>query len=166
MERSENQEAKRKEFEDKQRLITEAEASELDRRDVVELTFTIGKEITVNRSLLTSVRGSALEAVFGCRDAIREAKNQVFVDSESNVFQHVIEYLKNGGRTIPQKVIQDKQLLSEFNKELSNWDLTRHTFSSEKKSSPHTLSNGDRTMTNSTGSGYRFVAVSTVMNAS
>lgn len=74
----------------------------------------------VSRSVLTRVRGSALEAMFSGRHTLKEIDGRIFIDRDSDVFSMVISFLRNG-LDYPQ--VEDKALMKRFNKELKYWGL-------------------------------------------
>jgi len=74
----------------------------------------------VRKSLLTSVPGSALEAMFSGRHELKKMNGRVFVDRDPDVFKMVISYLRNGKRI---HAIQDLSIKERFEMELDYWNL-------------------------------------------
>ena len=85
-----------------------------------------GKEtIKVSRSLLTRVKGSALEAMFSGRHQLKALPNgAIFVDRDADVFEMVITYLRRGCK---YPTIADQALKERFEDELDFWQLKTQT---------------------------------------
>lgn len=49
----------------------------------------------VRRSLLTSVPGSALEAMFSGRHNLPKVDGKIFIDRNPKIFGYIIDYLRN-----------------------------------------------------------------------
>ena len=87
------------------------------------LTLDIGGQMTikVSRSVLTRVKGSALEAMFSGRHTLKVTNDgAIFIDRDADVFQIIIGYLRNGCRVPP---IRDEFLKERFEIELDFWGL-------------------------------------------
>ena len=74
----------------------------------------------MRKSLLTSVPGSALEAMFSGRHELKKVNGRVFIDRDADVFKMVISYLRNGKRI---HAIADESLKERFEMELDYWNL-------------------------------------------
>ena len=55
----------------------------------------ITQGFTVSRKLLTSVKGSNLEAMFSGRHNLVEIDGNPFIDRDADIFKLVITYLRN-----------------------------------------------------------------------
>ena len=71
-----------------QKVVSAEELIELDVSGVTQ-------GFKVRRSLLTSVPGSALEAMFSGRHTLKKVNNKVFIDRNPNIFGHVLDFLRN-----------------------------------------------------------------------
>ena len=90
---------------------------------VVELD--VGGECSgfkVSRSLLTSVPGSALEALFSGRHPVEKIDNRVFIDRNPVIFREVINYLRNDFK-LSKRVLNDEYLFDEVITDLEYWGL-------------------------------------------
>ena len=74
----------------------------------------------VRRSLLTSVQGSALEAMFSGRHALPLHNDNIFIDRNPRVFIEVLDYLRNNMQ-LPKKI--DPCFLEKIEMELEFWGL-------------------------------------------
>ena len=89
--------------------------------DLVTLDISGQITIKVSRSVLTRVKGSALEGMFSGRHTLTVTeKGAIFIDRDADVFQIIIGYLRNGCR-VPQ--ITDEFLRERFEIELDFWGL-------------------------------------------
>ena len=80
----------------------------------------ITQGFAVSRKLLTSVKGSNLEAMFSGRHNLEEIDGNAFIDRDADIFKHVITYLRNDRMDLE---IQDPFQKKLFDAEVKYWDL-------------------------------------------
>ena len=78
--------------------------------DILELDVGgVSEGCKVRRSLLCTVQGSALEAMFSGRHALQKQNDgKIFIDRDPVIFKCVINYLRNNLRL--QKITDDEKL--------------------------------------------------------
>lgn len=105
-------------FEKEKKQVSDLNASSSDL-----LTLDVGGQckLKVTRSVLTRVKGSALEAMFSGRHTLKLTnEGAIFIDRDADVFQIIIGYLRNGCWIPP---IKDEFLRERFEVELDFWGL-------------------------------------------
>ena len=89
--------------------------------DILELNVGgITNGFVVRRSLLCSVPGSALEAMFSGRHHLPKFEGKIFVDRNPVVFSHIIDYLRNNMQ-LPEGL--DKLEIGKIDLEIQFWGL-------------------------------------------
>ena len=87
----------KKEWDNEQKMVKEKSVSTMD--EIISLNVGgVTKGFMVRKSLLTSIPGSALEAMFSGRHALHKLDGKVFVDRNPDVFMRIIDYLRNNMR--------------------------------------------------------------------
>lgn len=86
-------EKREKQFIAEKTKVKEANAT---RQDILELDVGGTETIKVSRSVLTRVKGSALEAMFSGRHTLQMTDGRIFIDRDSDLFGMVISYLRHG----------------------------------------------------------------------
>ena len=66
--------------------------------EFVELNVGGHKDIEVRLSTLTTVKGSALEAMFSGRHKLPMKNDRVFIDRDPTAFKLIIEFIQNNGK--------------------------------------------------------------------
>ena len=94
---------------------------------VVNLNIGGMRNMTVSRALLCSVPGSALEVMFSGRHELQKVDGRVFLDRNTEMFEHVLDSLRN---KMQFPIIEDKFKAGLFNLELKYWGLPSPTFDS------------------------------------
>ena len=82
----------------------------------------------VRRSLLCSVDGSALEAMFSGRHSLTKVDGKVFVDRNPKVFMKIIDYLRNNFQ-LPKKM--SDEMAEQIEMEMQFWGLINEPENSE-----------------------------------
>ena len=59
-------------------------------------------QLSVRRTTLTSVQGSALEAMFSGRHALQTVEDKVFIDRNPIAFNFMIDFIRNNGELYEQ----------------------------------------------------------------
>ena len=75
---------------------------------------------TVSKRMLTSVPGTALEAMFSGRHELEYVDGKIFVDRNPIMFEYLIDYLRNGCKLVEIGLKYDNQMFLE---ELDYWGL-------------------------------------------
>ena len=89
--------------------------------EIVQLNVSgVTEGFVVRKSLLCSVKNSALEAMFSGRHKLKTIDGKIFVDRDTDVFRMVISYLRNN-QQYPK--IEDQKLNKLFYMELEFWGL-------------------------------------------
>ena len=81
------------------------------------------KGFTVRKALLTSVPGSALEAMFSGRHTLHKIDGKVFIDRNPDIFIRMLDYLRNNFR-LPDSL--DKVELELVKMEMDFWGISCH----------------------------------------
>lgn len=67
-----------------------------------------GFKMSAGRNTLTSVPGSMLAEMFQNDSNIRfNGDGNIFIDRDATVFGHIINYLRNGRKILPQELSDD-----------------------------------------------------------
>lgn len=90
------------------------------RDELITLDISGERSMKVSRSILTRVKGSALEAMFSGRHTLRTVNGSVFIDRDADIFPMVVSYLRNG---LSYPDIADSLLRERFTKELDYWSI-------------------------------------------
>lgn len=89
------------------------------RDEIVQLNVSgVTEGFTVRKSLLCSVQGSSLQAMFSGRHSLNKIDGRIFIDRDPDVFRLLISYLRNN-ESISD--IQDQFLKGQLQKELEFW---------------------------------------------
>ena len=96
--------------------------------EIVELDISGIFQMKVRRSLLASVPGSTLDAMFSGRHQLKKEDGKVFIDRNPDVFRMMIDFLRNNQRIAP---IEDQHVAKQFDLELEYWGLKREEYESQ-----------------------------------
>ena len=93
--------------------------------DIIELNVGgVTEGFMVRRSLLCTVSGSALEAMFSGRHALPKIDGKIFVDRDPRIFIKIVNYLRNNMQ-LPKKMDEEMQEMVEM--EMDFWGLIPKT---------------------------------------
>ena len=87
--------------------------------DIVLLNVGGNKKMEVRKSTLTTVKGSALDALFSGRHELQMRDDRVFIDRDPQAFKMVIEFIRNHGNL--NELLQNN--MSTFKQELEYWQI-------------------------------------------
>lgn len=74
----------------------------------------------VSKSLLCTVKESALEAMFSGRHTLKKIDGKLFIDRDPEAFKNLISFLRNNCQILP---IDNKKEKFLFIEELKYWGL-------------------------------------------
>ena len=66
--------------------------------DIIKLNISGKDDLTVRRSTLCHVQGSALEAMFSGRHAMQMLDDKIFIDRNPLAFNLMIDFIRNSGQ--------------------------------------------------------------------
>ena len=112
--------------------LNKIKEAQFEQSDVITLNISgKTKGFTVPRSLLTSVKGSSLEAMFSGRHHIKMlADGNPYLNRDADTFKLLISYLRNDREEFP---IPDQTQKYLFEKEVEFWGLSNINNKLDKK---------------------------------
>lgn len=81
-----------------------------------------GVRMSVGKNTLTSVPGSMLAEMFQDSESLtKDVDGNVFLDRDSEVFRHTLNYLRSNRENLPEDISND--LKTQIENEISYWNL-------------------------------------------